>query len=300
MNPGTFVAFSRILILSAALALALCELNAQTPFKVLVFSKTAEFRHGSIPDGIAAIQQLATTNNFSVDATEDSGAFTEGNLAQYQAIIFLCTTGDVLDTNQQAALQAYIQAGGGYVGVHSAADTERNWPWYGQLVGVWQSNHPPGTATATLQIADRFHPSTKDLPDHWIRSDEWYNFQSNPAGKVHVLAWLNERSASNYFASASGAMGIDHPIAWCQNFDGGRSWYTGLGHNSSAYHEPLFRRHLLGGILWASGAVPGDAGATVWANFEKTVLDNNGLIEPLSLDVAPGRAGVLHRTHRGA
>ncbi|HEX5218787.1 MAG TPA: ThuA domain-containing protein [Verrucomicrobiae bacterium] len=275
------------------------EALAQEEFKVLVFSKTAEFRHGSIPDGVAAIQQLGTTNHFTVDATEDGAQFNDASLAQYAAVIFLNTTGDVLETNQQSAFERYIQAGGGYVGVHSATDTERSWPWYGQLIGAWQFNHPPGTASATVKITDHAHPSTKDLPDRWVRTDEWYNFQSNPAGNVHVLAWLDESSASNYFASASGAMGFDHPIAWCHEFDGGRSWYTALGHTSATFSEPMFRQHLLGGILWAAGAVPGDAGATVWDNFEKTVLDNNALVEPIALDVAPdGRVFYIERVGR--
>jgi cytochrome c len=296
------MAFSKFSLLVGA-AISFCALPtgfAQTPaFKALVFSRTVEFRHDSIPDGVAAIQQLAATNNFTVDATEDSTAFNETNLAQYKVVIFLCTTGDVLDTNQEAALMGFIQAGGGYVGVHSAADTERGWPWYGQLVGVWQSNHPPGTASATIKVTDPAHPSTKNLPERWARTDEWYNFESNPAGKVHVLAWLDETSASNYFASAPGAMGFDHPIAWCHVFDGGRSWYTALGHTSATYSEPLFRQHLLGGILWAASLAPGDGGATIWDSFEKTVLDNNALTEPIALDVAPdGRVFYLERIGR--
>jgi len=287
---------------ASLLALAIAATHsaaAQTPFKVLVFSKTAEFRHASITNGIITIQQLASTNNFIVDATEDANAFTALNLAQYKVVVFLLTTGDVLDTNQQVAFTAFIEAGGGYVGVHSAADTERSWPWYGQLVGVWQSNHPPGTASATVKVTDHAHPSTKALPERWVRTDEWYNFESNPAGNVHVLAWIDESSASNYFASATGAMGFDHPIAWCHLFDGGRSWYTALGHTSTTFDEPLFRQHLLGGILWAAGAVPGDAGATIWNNFEKTVLDNNALVEPIALDIAPdGRVFYLERVGR--
>ncbi|MDB6018850.1 MAG: hypothetical protein JWR19_3339 [Pedosphaera sp.] len=272
---------------------------AQTPFKLLVFSKTAGARHTSITNGIAAIQQLAVSNNFTVDATEDGAAFTDANLAQYKAIVFLLTSGDVLDTNQQAVFQRFIEAGGGFVGVHSAADTGRSWPWYGQLLGAYELNEPAGPASATIKVTDRFHPSTKALPERWVRSDDYYNFQTNPEGKVHVLAWVDETTASNYFASAPGAMGFDHPIAWCQNFDGGRSWYTALGHTDISYAEPLFQQHLLGGILWAAGVIPGDAGATVWSNFQRTVLDNNNLVEPIAMDIAAdGRVFYIERVGR--
>ncbi len=226
-------------------------------FKALIFSKTAGFRHGSIPSGIAAIEALGEANNFEVDATEDSAAFTEENLAQYDVVIWLSTTGDVLNDDQQAAFEAYIQSGGGYAGVHAASDTEYSWPWYGELVGAYFQSHPENQ-NATIKVEDHAHPSTSHLGDTWDRFDEWYNFQTNPRGAVHVLASLDEKS----YQPRAGAMGSDHPTAWCQNYDGGRSWYTGGGHTNESYAEPEFLQHLLGGIQTAAGVADGECAAT--------------------------------------
>ncbi|WP_225947174.1 ThuA domain-containing protein [Plantactinospora soyae] len=218
--------------------------------RILVFSKTAGFRHSAIPTGIAAIRQLGTANGFTVDATEDASAFTSANLARYQAVVWLSTTGDVLDDAQQAAFQAYVGAGGGYVGVHAAADTEYGWSWYGGLVGAWFDSHP-ATQSATIRVEDRGNASTAHLPPTWTRTDEWYNYRTNPRGAVKVLASLDESSYSG------GNMG-DHPITWCQNYAGGRSWYTGLGHTEQTYADPNFTRMLLGGIRIAAGATAAD------------------------------------------
>jgi type 1 glutamine amidotransferase len=214
---------------------------------VLVFSKTAGFRHDSIPDGVAAIRQMGQENGFQVDTTEDSGAFTDDNLSQYQAVVFLLTTGTVLDENQKAAFERFIEAGNGYVGVHSAADTEYDWAWYGQLMGAYFSNHP-NIQPAEVDVEDHDHPSTQGLPDVWPRTDEWYNYRINPRGNVNVLATLDESTYSG------GQMGSDHPIMWYHNFDGGRAWYTGMGHTSESYSEPLFLQSLLGGIEYAMGS----------------------------------------------
>ena len=219
-------------------------------FAVLVFSKTAGFRHDSIPDGIAAVRVLGAEHGFRVDDTEDAGRFTDATLAQYKVVMFLSTTGDILDPEQKAGLERYIRAGGGFVGIHSASDTEYHWPWYGRLIGAWFASHPQ-IQHATIRIEDANHPSTKGLPASWERTDEWYNFRSDPRGAVHVLASLDE---STY---TGGAMGSDHPIAWCQNVDGGRSWYTAMGHTRESYAEPLFRLHLWGGIESAAG-IAGD------------------------------------------
>jgi cytochrome c len=185
-----------------------------------------------------------------VDDTEDPERLTDTALAQYRVVVFLSTTGDILDPEQKAALERYIRSGGGFVGIHSASDTEYHWPWYGRLVGAWFASHPQ-IQHATIRIEDADHPSTKGLPSSWERTDEWYNFRSDPRGAVHVLASLDE---STY---TGGAMGSDHPIAWCQNVDGGRSWYTAMGHTRESYAEPLFRLHLWGGIESAAG-IAGD------------------------------------------
>src|SRR5690606_21209555 len=220
------------------------------PFDVLVFSKTGGFRHGSIPAGIAAIQPLGEENGFEVTATEDAGAFTDQNLAQYEAVVWLSTTGDVLNEEQQAAFERYIQNGGGYAGIHAASDTEYDWPWYGGLVGAYFSAHPQNQ-TATVKVEDHVHESTAHLPSRWERFDEWYNFRTNPRDTVHVLASLDETT----YNAGSGAMGAEHPTAWCQVYDGGRSWYTGGGHTDESFADPDFLQHLLGGIQTAAGAV---------------------------------------------
>jgi cytochrome c len=218
--------------------------------RVLVFSKTAGFRHASIPDGIALIQTLGAAHGFSVDATEDASLFTPQSLSAYRAVVFLNTTGEVLSASQQTAFETYVRGGGGWVGVHSAADTEYDWPFYGQLLGgAWFLNHPP-IQTATLQVADATHPSTRHFPASFSFTDEWYNFQANPRSAVNVLLTIDETS----YDPGSGAMG-DHPIAWCRAIDSGRAWYTNLGHNSETYGDASFARHLLEGILWAAGVV---------------------------------------------
>ena len=286
----------------AAPAPAPAAAAAAEPFSVLVFSKTAGFRHDAIPAGITAIQKLGTDNGFTVDTTEDGAAFNDTNLAKYQAVIWLSTTGDVLDSTQQAAFERYIKAGGGYAGVHAASDTEYDWAWYGNLVGAYFSGHP-ANQQATVKVEDHAHPSTADLPDKWSRFDEWYNFRTNPRAKVHVLASLDEKS----YSPGAGAMGADHPTAWCQDYDGGRSWYTGGGHTQASYTEPEFLSHLLGGIRTAAGVENADCGATKTSNFEKVTLDSN-TNNPMELDIAPdgrvfyaerdGRVQIVEAGHR--
>ncbi|MDN3029641.1 ThuA domain-containing protein [Streptomyces sp. S.PB5] len=219
--------------------------------RVLVFSKTAGFRHDSIPDGVAALKQLGGTNGFTVDATEDAGAFTSGNLRRYDAVVFLSTTGDVLDAAQQTAFEGYVRKGGGYVGIHAAADTEYDWAFYGGLAGAYFQSHP-AIQPATVVVEDRAHPATAALGPTWNRTDEWYNYRSNPRARAHVLASLDESSYTG------GTMNGDHPIAWCQNYQGGRAFYTGGGHTKESYADPVFRQHLVGGILYAVGEVQAD------------------------------------------
>jgi type 1 glutamine amidotransferase len=215
-------------------------------FAVLVFSKTAGFRHASIPDGIAALTALGQAHGFLVNATEDATVFADDQLAAYRVVVFLNTTGDILNADQQAAFERFIQGGGGFVGIHSATDTEYGWPWYGQLVGAYFANHP-AIQTATVQVLDRTHLSMLHLPERWTRIDEWYNFQALPAPAVTILAEVDE---STY---TGGTMGAHHPLVWCHEYDDGRAWYTAMGHTEESYSDDLFRAHLLGGILWAAG-----------------------------------------------
>lgn len=240
--------------------LVLCVLLSVTSmaqsFDVLVFSKTEGFRHNSIETGVTAIQTLGEQHDFGVEATEDASVFTAENLQNYDVVIFLNTTGDVLDGAQQDAFEGFIKQGGGFVGVHAASDTEYEWPWFGQLVGAYFDSHPR-IQKATVLVEDTTHSSTKHLPVRWQRTDEWYNYSENPRGKVHVLASLDE---STY---RGGNMGEDHPIAWMHEFDGGRAWYTGGGHTKESYAEPAFLVHILGGIRYAAGVggVAGDGGS---------------------------------------
>ncbi|MFG2342574.1 ThuA domain-containing protein [Streptomyces phaeochromogenes] len=219
--------------------------------RVLVFSKTAGFRHDSIPEGVAAVKSLGDENGFRVDATEDAGAFSSRNLSRYDAVVFLSTTGDVLNGAQQRAFEGYIKRGGGYVGIHAAADTEYDWEFYGGLAGAYFQSHP-AIQPARIEVEDRAHPATSPLGESWNRTDEWYNYRSNPRDRAHILASLDESSYSG------GTMSGDHPIAWCQEYRGGRAFYTGSGHTKESYADPAFRQHLLGGIRWAVGAAEAD------------------------------------------
>ena len=275
--------------------------------RVLVFSRTGGFRHDSIPAGITAIQEIGAANGFAVVATEDPAQFTDANLATFDVVVFLSTTGEVLNDAQQGAFERYIQGGGGYAGIHAASDTEYTWPWYGELVGAYFRNHPPGTPAASIDITDGDEPSTTGLPTRWDRTDEWYNFQhpttpivngntttadySPRARHVKVLATLDE---STYDEQDGNTVDDDHPIAWCSDFDGGRAWYTGGGHTQASFSEANFRAHLLGGLRTAAD-LGGDCGAErdmppTAADFEKVTLNDN-TNAPMEIDVAAdGRA----------
>ncbi|MEI6946587.1 ThuA domain-containing protein [Paraflavisolibacter sp. H34] len=213
--------------------------------KVLVFSKTAGFHHASIADGNRALLKLGADNGFGVDTTTDAAWFTSKQLQQYTAVVFLNTTGDVLNPEQQAAFEAYIRGGGGYAGVHAASDTEYDWPWFGRLTGAYFTNHPK-PQEALLHVTDGTHPSTRHLPLEWKRFDEWYNFK-NIGTDLKVLLTIDEKSYEG------GKNGDPHPMAWYHAYEGGRAFYTALGHTSESYSDPLFLQHLLGGIQYAIG-----------------------------------------------
>lgn len=258
--------------------------------KVFVFSKTAGFRHSSIGDGRQALIQLGLEKGFRVVATEDANNFTLENLQQYSAVVFLNTTGDILDDAQQTAFEQYIQGGGGFVGIHSATDTEYDWPWYGKLVGASFNGHPE-IQQAHLRVVDKDHPSTTSLEDGWQKTDEWYNFKAiNP--DINVLIEIDEQSYTG------GTNGAEHPIAWYQEFDGGRAFYTAMGHTAQSYKNPVFLKHLLGGIAYAMGDDTLVEEMPAEIEFVRTVLDFN-LNEPMELDEIPGE-GILFIERRGA
>ncbi len=231
------------LCITCVALLSLSFITSKKMPRVLVYSKTRGYHHASIPVGVAAIQKLGLENNFAVDTTTDSTFFVRKTLKKYDAVIFLSTTGNVLNDKQQAAFEKYIQSGRGFVGVHAATDTEYDWPWYNQLVGAYFKSHPK-QQEAMLTVTDASHISTQHLPAKWKRFDEWYNFKSLQNG-LHVLLTIDEKSYTG------GENGDVHPMAWYHEFDGGRAFYTELGHTDESYADPLYLKHLLGGIQYA-------------------------------------------------
>jgi type 1 glutamine amidotransferase len=212
--------------------------------KILVFTKTKGYFHTSIPTGTQTIMKICKENKIDVDTTRDAAAFTFDNLKKYKAVVFLNTTGDILDNAQQEAFIKYIQSGGGFVGVHAATDTEYDWPWYNKLVGAYFLSHPSEQQEAVINVVDKTNPATSMLPDKWKRTDEWYNFK-DISPDLHVLAYLDETTYNG------GKNGEKHPFIWYHEFDGGRAFYTGVGHREDNYSEPLLQQHLLGAIKWA-------------------------------------------------
>jgi cytochrome c len=262
---------------------------------LLVFTETAGFRHASIPHGVTMLKNLAATEtladvDFTVTEVANSmgdgpvpsaptvnyvlgqvnpshaianqlgnSLFNDENLAKYDVVVWISNTGDVLNDAEQAAFERYIKGGGGYVGIHAAADSDRAWDWYEDLSGGQFRSHPAGTPQATIDVEDGSHASTAHLPARWTRVDEWYNYERNPRSytcysdpqqscSVRVLLRMDETT----YSAGTGAMGADHPIAWCNEWGGGRAWYTGLGHTNASYTEPHFVTHVLGGILTAA------------------------------------------------
>ncbi|WP_422509493.1 ThuA domain-containing protein [Stenotrophomonas sp. GZD-301] len=213
------------------------------PERALVFTRTVEYGHESIPAAVAALQRVATAEGMQADHSENAADFTAANLARYRVVVFASTTGDVLDDQQQAALEGFIRGGGGFVGLHAAADTEYDWPWYGRLVGAYFHSHPPGLQTSRVQ--PERDGRVRGAP--WAVHDELYNYRDTPRGRVQVVATVDERLYDG------GRMGSDHPITWCHPFDGGRSWYTGLGHDEAMYRLPAFVAQVRQGLRYAAG-----------------------------------------------
>lgn len=216
---------------------------AASPMRILVFTRTTGWRHDSIPVAVETLRELGGEAGLQVEHSEDPMHFDAGTLARYRAVVFANTTLDVLDASQQQAFEGFVGAGGGFVGIHSAADTEYDWPWYGELVGAWFDSHPPGLQASPVRFG-----TGHALPggENWQVRDELYNYRRNPRARVDVIATVDE---SSY---AGGKMGTDHPIAWCHERMGGRAWYTGLGHDIPLYADPRFRAHLLRGLRYAT------------------------------------------------
>ena len=247
----TLLTLALLLVAAPAAQAKRTTAEAAASYKVLVYSRTTGYRHASIPAGIAAIKRLGAAHGFSVDATASPAVFTDARLSGYATVIFLSTTGNPVPTAaERAALQRYIEAGGGFVGIHAASDAGWTWPWYGALVGAYFADHPK-PQLALVHIEDHHHPATAGLSDRY-KLDEWYDFRADPRPGVHVLADVVD---STYTGST---MGDDHPITWCQDYDGGRSFYTAMGHSAASFSDPYVLHILLGGIQTTAGVKPAD------------------------------------------
>lgn len=207
--------------------------------RVLVFSRTAGFRHDSIPVAIATLRALGPEAGLRIDASEDPMRFDDAALAGYDAVVFANVTGEVLDASQRAAFERFVARGGGFMGVHAAADSGYDWPWYGALVGAWFARHPDGLQPVTVVF--------EDDDRRWQVTDEIYDYRTNPRSRTRVIAHVDTAS------HPSGGMGDDHPIAWCHPVQQGRAWYTGLGHDATVFADPVFRAHLVRGLRHAAG-----------------------------------------------
>ncbi|MFL6587110.1 MAG: ThuA domain-containing protein [Luteimonas sp.] len=249
MNPrSVFAAVCAVALAGCATQAGSTQLATQAvdaaPTRVLLFSRTAGFRHDSIPVALDTLQALGAQSGFAVDATEDAALFTDAELARYDAVVFVSTTREVLDPTQQAAFESYVAAGGGFMGVHAAADSGYTWPWYGDLVGAWFARHPEGLQSVRVVFE---HDAGPDGLREWRVTDEIYDYRRNPRSFVQVTASIDPASHPD------GRMGDDHPIAWCHTNAGGRAWYTGFGHDPALYADPVFRAQLLRGLLWTTG-----------------------------------------------
>ena len=227
--------------------LFICSLFANLSVKgqdsrVLIFTKTAGFRHASIPKAVKEVSNLLNTNGIKTLHTEDANYFNKDTLNTFDAVLFLSTSGTIFNQDQQKALTQFIQSGKGYIGIHAASDTEYDWPWYGQLVGGYFSSHP-AIQEAKIDVVDQKHLSTQHLQRIWFHKDEWYDFKNVKPG-LNILLTLDESSYEG------GKMGKFHPVAWFQEFDGGRSFYTGLGHTEESYNSEKFLKHILGGVKY--------------------------------------------------
>lgn len=217
--------------------------------RVLVFSLTKGYHHASIVQGNHFFLEMGRQHNFGVDTTTNAALFTKENLGRYAAVVWLNTTGDVLNVQQQDAFEAYIRSGGGYVGIHAASDTEFDWPWYNTLVGAYFESHP-AIQEAKVVTLDKQFVATSHLPDSFYHRDELYNFKSVKTDSLHFLLRIDESSYTG------GKMGAFHPMAWYHSFDGGRAFYSAFGHTAESFSQPLISEHFLKGLQWAMGDLP--------------------------------------------
>ena len=223
-------------------------------FNVLLFTKMNGFHHESVNEGVTAMRALAARHNFTVDWQEDATVFNDENLKKYQAVVFLLTTGDILNDEQQAAMERFIQSGKGYVGIHSASDTEYDWDWYTKMVGRTFHIHPE-IQTAELKVLKRNFPGLERMPDEFLWTDEWYEFGAERIKGLNYILAVDESSydpKADWGHVAGTGMGKFHPVAWYHEYDGGRAFYTALGHMPATYSDKVFLEHIYGGLYWAA------------------------------------------------
>ena len=245
------------LLLLSFLALVASSSAMAEQFSVLLFSKVGGWHHNSINAGVTAIQALGQLHDFNVFWTEDANrVFNDKELAKYKVVIFLLTSGDVLNDEQQASMEKFIRAGGGFVGIHSASDTEYNWPWYTKMVGHMFHIHPP-VQTATVKVEDYNFPGMDRFPKRFLATEEWYEFEPSLSDNLHYLMSVDEKTYKPNAAwpdrhLEGKGMGAFHPISWYHEYDGGRAFYTALGHLPATYSDAAFMHHVYGGIYWAA------------------------------------------------
>lgn len=222
-------------------------------FKVLLFTKTDGFHHKAINEGVTAMREMAQKHYFAMDWHEDASVFNEDNLKQYDVIFFLLTTGDILNDQQQAAMEKFIQSGKGFVGVHSASDTEYDWDWYTQMVGRTFHIHP-AIQTAELEVLSREFPGMEQMPDRFWWTDEFYEFGGERIDTLNYILALDETSFEPYakWGEKESQDQDFRPMAWYHEYDGGRAFYTALGHVPATYSDDLFLDHVYGGLMWAA------------------------------------------------
>ncbi len=289
----SFVIMKCLVFLAITVLTVSCAKKRDGKPRILVFSKTAGYHHESIAVGNQAIKKLGGEHNFDVDTTTNAEMFNEDSLKKYAAVVFLSTTGNVLDNFQEAAFERYIQAGGGYMGIHAAADTEYDWGWYCRLAGAYFLDHPgindtfPNVQQGILKIADAKNDATKHFEQEWKHTDEFYSFK-NISEDINVLMTVDEKSYRG------GKNGDNHPMSWFHEFDGGRAFYTALGHTSESFAEEPYLKHILGGIEYAMGGneeldfdqaksqLPPDEN-----RFSKTQLTQGEFFEPTEMTVLP-------------
>lgn len=223
-------------------------------FNVLLFTKTAGWHHKSINAGVTAFEKMAKNHHFAVDWQEDARLINAENLAKFDVVVFLQTTADILNDEQQEALRKYVQSGKGFVGIHAAADTEYSWPWYGKLVGRRFVIHPV-IQTARLNIINRKFPGLEYFPDSVLWTEEWYEYGPEESENLNYIMSVDEstfETKADWGHAKGDGMGDFHPISWYQEIEGGRSFYTGLGHMPATYDNKAFIEHIFGGLYWAA------------------------------------------------